>query len=577
LLLASSDTFAQSTVGVPMNGALGQSARDAVDQNQNELINSEVQGGGRGSVSGGGLGPINSFGTGRLRTSDHDGVSPPDFDRFGYTTREASAFGNVVATIPGTVLGGQMKVSAFAGHNWLSLNLKSNSLAIFDPGQFARATNDAVFVGASALWAQQNTYALVTGVGMWGETKLTDGFDHSPDVNRYSFDTSGFIGSLTIGHVFNLGTAPASPKLDIRGILGHTRHTGDWFTQVDGFQQKYTFSMWTGTGGVTVFSNMTLQNNALLRPYVYGYVRQEWDYRNGLSVIDDTGVSLGTHYSDQAHTYAGLDAGATYAIGNMTLGAAFYWEVSGDERTLGGRLGASWKLGGDGGAKAPTAAPRASAPFSWTGFYVGANAGYAWSDVNMTYLAPDAIGFAPVGSSDTISASGATGGGQVGFNWQMAGIVVGVEGMWSAPFLKDERVGAFVNQLTGSENDHWRAEVRQLYSITGRLGLAAGNLLPYVKGGFAGAKVDTSLTISDCCPTPPHVAEAKSWHNGWTVGGGIEYMFAQLFTIGIEYDYYTFESKDVSAIRTVDLLNDRWAVKPDNIQTLTARMNFKLN
>ena len=54
-------------------------------------------------------------------------------------------------------------------------------------------------------------------------------------------------------------------------------------------------------------------------------------------------------------------------------------------------------------------------------------------------------------------------------------------------------------------------------------------------------------------------------------------MFARNWSIGIEYDYYTFEDKDVSALRTVDMLNDRWTVKPDNIQTLAARMNFKFN
>jgi hypothetical protein len=39
-----------------------------------------------------------------------------------------------------------------------------------------------------------------------------------------------------------------------------------------------------------------------------------------------------------------VDAGLTYALGKMTLGAAIYYEGSADERTLGGRLGASWKL-----------------------------------------------------------------------------------------------------------------------------------------------------------------------------------------------------------------------------------------
>ena len=49
------------------------------------------------------------------------------------------------------------------------------------------------------------------------------------------------------------------------------------------------------------------------------------------------------HY-DQAHTYGGVDLGATYTLGKMTLGAAAYYDMSADDRTFGGRLGASWKL-----------------------------------------------------------------------------------------------------------------------------------------------------------------------------------------------------------------------------------------
>ena len=153
LVPMSRSALAQSSVGVPMNAATGRSHYDAAEQNQKELIDREVLGAGpgqRGSAAdstssgavSGGLGGINSFPTGRLRTSDHDGVSPPNLDRFGYTTHEASAFANAVATIPGTVLGGQVKVSGFAGNSWLSLDLKSNSYAILDPGQFGKAKNE---------------------------------------------------------------------------------------------------------------------------------------------------------------------------------------------------------------------------------------------------------------------------------------------------------------------------------------------------------------------------------------------------------------------------------------------------
>jgi len=58
-------------------------------------------------------------------------------------------------------------------------------------------------------------------------------------------------------------------------------------------------------------------------------------------------------------------------------------------------------------------------------------------------------------------------------------------------------------------------------------------------------------------------------------------MLSQGLTVELEYNYYNFASKDVSAIRTGDPADgagviDHWAVNPD-IQTITARLNFKFN
>ena len=165
-------------------------------------------------------------------------------------------------------------------------------------------------------------------------------------------------------------------------------------------------------------------------------------------------------------------------------------------------------------------------------------------------LSPDTF-FAPVGGSDTVSPRGWVGGGQIGYNWQIGGFVVGVEGAWNLPSLNDERAGTFQQFLLGFVGDHWIAEISQLYAITGRLGVANGNWLPYAKGGLAGAKVETSMNrLGD----PNFISQSKNWHGGWTIGGGVEYMLAQNFTVELEYNYYNFESKNVSAIRTNDPL-----------------------
>jgi len=127
----------------------------------------------------------------------------------------------------------------------------------------------------------------------------------------------------------------------VRAVGSYVRNVGDTFANFQDDEQTWTFSTWTLTGSATLFANIALQNLAILRPYVQGYLRQEMDYRNKLRFELNTGET-GTVQFDQAHLYGGIDAGLSYVLGNMTLGAAVYYEGSGDERTLGGRVGMSW-------------------------------------------------------------------------------------------------------------------------------------------------------------------------------------------------------------------------------------------
>ncbi len=356
LLALSPTASAQSSVGAPLNAAAGRSLTDAVRQNENELIAREVLDGAAGVAGGDGRGTggstgalgFNAYSTGRLRGSSHDGLRPPSDTNFAFKTQEASGFANVVATLPGTVLGGQIKISGFAGYNQLSLKLKSNAIAVLDPDQFGEASNGSMIAGGTVLWASQGVYALATVVGMWGETRLIDGVDDCGPctVNRYKFDTAGLIGTMTTGRVFDL-PGLAGAKLDLRGSLGYTRNNSDPFLNINkgggDVEQRYSFSTWNGTASATLFTTLAMPNNAVLRPYIQGYLRQEWRYRN---IIDATepGADTVRTILGQKHLYGGVDIGATYAIDKTTFGAAVYYEASGDDRTFGGRIGMSWKL-----------------------------------------------------------------------------------------------------------------------------------------------------------------------------------------------------------------------------------------
>src|SRR5271167_4269260 len=85
-------------------------------------------------------------------------------------------------------------------------------------------------------------------------------------------------------------------------------------------------------------------------------------------------------------------------------------------------------------ADMPLKAPPAAPPpvYSWTGFYVGGNAGVGWNrgntDVNPL---PNAATFVNL-LQQTLNTNprGAFAGGQIGANWQIGSVVVGAEFDW---------------------------------------------------------------------------------------------------------------------------------------------------
>ncbi len=383
-LLLPATAFAQSAVGRALNAATGQSLRDAVDQQQKDLLDNQVHGnsdaappaqgggggpggaallggpkmyavGGQGGATGGAAIGAGAIPTGRVRSSSHDafGRVTADEDNYAWRTHEASAFGTGVYAVPGTVLGGQMKLSMLVGENWLTLKMRDGGGNMLDPAipQSGEATNESLMFGGSAIWSNKSSYMMATAVGFAGRSTIKDQIDFfpGPALNKYEFETHGFIGSLTAGHVFQLTSSQSGPMLDLRAVAGYTRNTGTTFENIEHDTQKYDFGMWTVTGMATLFANIPLGQGAVLRPYIDGYVRREIDYSNKLHFFlispnpGDTQTGVAT-YDMQAHTYGGVDIGLTYVQGQLTVGSAIYFDGSSDERTLGGRIGASWKL-----------------------------------------------------------------------------------------------------------------------------------------------------------------------------------------------------------------------------------------
>ena len=61
---------------------------------------------------------------------------------------------------------------------------------------------------------------------------------------------------------------------------------------------------------------------------------------------------------------------------------------------------------------------------SWSGFYIGAQAGWGWADVNSEFVT---AGGAPLGANDSVNIDSGILGVQVGYQHQFGKLVLGVE------------------------------------------------------------------------------------------------------------------------------------------------------
>jgi outer membrane immunogenic protein len=161
---------------------------------------------------------------------------------------------------------------------------------------------------------------------------------------------------------------------------------------------------------------------------------------------------------------------------------------------------------------APIAAPVYSAPlFTWTGFYAGLNAGVIFGDYTKlgTPLNPDPA---------------FTGGAQLGYNYQIGQFVAGLEADYNYSGLRGRGLIAAANT---------RGELNSFGTIRGRLGVAFDRALVYGTGGwaFGNNELKTAVRSDD------------KWHNGYAIGGGLEYAFTQNISAKAEYIFMKFEDK----------------------------------
>jgi outer membrane immunogenic protein len=209
------------------------------------------------------------------------------------------------------------------------------------------------------------------------------------------------------------------------------------------------------------------------------------------------------------------------------------------------------------------AAPVVAPVVNWTGLYIGGNVGGEWGRFND----PLAVGGVTAGGitaiPETIPSnsdnSSFTGGGQIGYRWQLpTNWVVGVEGDFNWVELKNTQtlaIGQFPpGNITLVPGDMHSVKTNWESSIRGNIGYAWGSVLAYVTGGVAFANVQASsnfiATPSGGFLFPASGGSQTKTLTGGTVGVGIAYSLTKNWDIGAEYRYTKYDGSDF-AIGTV--------------------------
>jgi outer membrane immunogenic protein len=188
-------------------------------------------------------------------------------------------------------------------------------------------------------------------------------------------------------------------------------------------------------------------------------------------------------------------------------------------------LGTAPAFAADLAAKTYTKAPALAPLPTWAGFYIGGMGGYA--------------------SQESDGIKGGFAGGTVGYNWQAANIVYGIEADAAWADI-NASVSGFIPGIGFASASQ---KIDSTGSVRGRVGYAFNTVLLYGTAGYAWGnnKLSASalgVTVSD-----------EKFLSGWAAGAGVEVMFAPKWSVKAEYLYKSLDGGNAfnGAVRVGDV------------------------
>jgi opacity protein-like surface antigen len=415
----------------------------------------------------------------------------------------------------------------------------------------------------------------------WGQDPLTDINDNLfdiPSLGFSGFKANGFLGGLHAGANWQSGKIVVGLEADLSStnIKGSSTNTASLTLPGTLLSGTAAFS-----GAFDLLGTDRVRLGYLVTPnvLVYGTGGPAWTrfVQNSNATVNaiNTAPPGTSSISDSASTpgwrfgwVAGLGAEArlpdTHWIARLEYLRYAFGSEGSDTITLNGlssqtfgdltvnvvRAGLSYKFDPDGSVAGSTSAspgaplytktpPRVTVPWTWSGFYLGAHAGYgqASDPFNGNFILN-----VPISGFDS---HGFVGGFQAGANWQSGAIVGGLEIDLSGTRVKGSTSNAFAFPPV-SEQATQIDTFDRFGSARARLGyLATPSVLLYATGGPAWTRlvVEQDAFVMQTPPFSNFTTSSvtPTWQFGWVAGAGAEARLGDTNWLArLEYLHYDF-------------------------------------
>jgi outer membrane immunogenic protein len=235
-------------------------------------------------------------------------------------------------------------------------------------------------------------------------------------------------------------------------------------------------------------------------------------------------------------------------------------------------IGVGPALAADLPAKVNTKAPVAAPIYDWSGFYIGLDGGGGWARKCWDLTNNGGAALTTSFREGCGNASGGMFGAQVGYRWQTAAWVFGLEAKGDWANYRGSNVSLFYP--AGSVTD--QSKVNAMGLFTGQVGYAINNILLYGTGGAAVA-ADKYYGMG----TASGIAfdTASETRVGGYAGFGIEVGVTPNFTVGAQYGHAFMGSNTLNFTSTgvripAGVFSRTDSIKQD-MDIFTVRVNYK--